>query len=130
MHTLIPNQFSPKSNNIDQLIPKLINNTNHSPFLSWISSHLYSLFDFLYISNSKSKMWVFVSYECLSLLCECLWVMNVSLYYKFILYICESVCVCVCLIIILCIIFLFFDIVLFVWIVMCVKVYMYSINIL
>ena len=30
--------------------------------LSWILSHLSSLFDYLDISNSKSKEWVFVSY--------------------------------------------------------------------
>ena len=29
--------------------------------LSWISSHLSSLFDYLDISDSKSKEWVFVS---------------------------------------------------------------------
>ena len=30
-------------------------------YFSWISSHLYSLFDYLDISDSKSKKWVFVS---------------------------------------------------------------------
>ena len=107
MHTIITNQC-PKSNNINQLMfwkiyhtasksvqlpirywlpyPKLINNTNLSPFLSWILSHLCFLSHFLYISNSNSKMWVFMSSECLSLL--------YILYYI----------VCVCLILIVCII--------------------------
>ena len=87
---MITNQC-PKLNNIDQLIPKLINNTNHSPFLSWISSHLCSLSNFLCIFDSKSKMWVFVSSKCLSLL---------SIY----IYMWESVC----LILIVCISFFFF----------------------
>ena len=30
--------------------------------LPWISSHLFSLFDYLDISDFKSKEWVFVSY--------------------------------------------------------------------